>query len=196
MSMLSGLWAINSSLPALAGEIKSYQMTEGGLLDRLETMPVEKIEARAKAEGAWHPTNQHDTPANGDLVTFSLGKDQPTPHIGIVAGTKKDGTLQVITTVQPKFVVGEGAFGLPSMEPSLQGQSVKTSQIRGIISKPAGKPDKIQLTKAEQPLRPLYQALTAHRNLTTLLQGLLSDASNENAPPHASTPPGLKGESK
>lgn len=62
-------------------------------LVRLNNIPPENLEAKAKAQGLWH--SKADGISPGDLAVFFI-KDSCLPHVGLVTGVdSKGGTVKV-----------------------------------------------------------------------------------------------------
>lgn len=166
---------------AMGGLLDLYKQKEGLELTKLENVPAEKIEARAKAEGIWQSGISPHKPISYDLVTFSPEGNQGPAQIGIVAGTKKDGALQVITKIssETESVPSSGILGRSETTKfSSTVQDVNLSQIRGVISKPIPKIKTGGQNTNNRFMKTLGQSLAAHQNLMILMEGLLKPDSS------------------
>jgi len=146
---------------------KVFREDDAGSLLRLNRLPVEEIESRAKAKGLWNSKEEGKTPVSGDLVTFNVGKDQSSPHVGYVLNTKGDGSVCVRSESPLR-----GGKAQDRPDNAIDEEfTLKSSEIRGTISQPTT-PGNVAASVIEDVFPPLG-LLRAHQNFQSIVTQLL-----------------------
>lgn len=132
---------------------------------RLNRLPVEEVEKRAKRKGLWHPKCDGKTPVAGDLVTFDVGNDKP--HVAYVTGSDSDGNLRVRSESPLR---GGKAQDRPdnAMDEEF---TLNHSEIRGTISKPSAQSDFV--ASMIDDFFPPLGLLGAHQHFQNIVTELL-----------------------